>query len=548
MMSGSGVSFAGKAQKWEDEEKVRELVNAINKCKNLEFLDLEGNTLGVEAAVYIGKALEKHPELKKALWKDLFTGRLKTEIPAALKKMGGGMMTAGAQLTVLDCSDNALGPNGMVGLEDLIRSPVCYSLQELMLNNCGLGIGGGIMLAKALLDCHASSSKAGKPLALKVFIAGRNRLENDGGTALAKFFETVKTLEHVAMPQNGIYFPGITAISKGLAQNPNMKILNLNDNTIRYKGALALADAFESMPNLLEINFGDCLLKNDGTMVIAEAICDSHEKLEVVNLSANEMKSDLGLEVVKAVQNKANLKLLNLNSNEFGYDGKELIRSVMESGLNPDALDSLSDDESPDEDDEDEEDDGEECEEEEEDDDDATGEYNSNPEDEDNIIVEESDPNTIDLSSLQMNNNGPATIDTFFNTPHPSLELFNNLSDTNKLDAFRKHLDCYEGEDYLIGLVFTTMKFAALSKESNEALDLAKAFFDDCFKYAAEKSQTNRVKNFFLIQMGLLKSEDKKFVPHFNVESSRFAIEESLKIDSIPQEIKETFKTFLIVK
>uniref|UniRef100_T1GUW7 Uncharacterized protein n=1 Tax=Megaselia scalaris TaxID=36166 RepID=T1GUW7_MEGSC len=527
-MSESGVSFAGKAQKWEDEEKVRELVEAINKCEKLDFLDLEGNTLGVEAAVFIGKALEKHPEMKKALWKDLFTGRLKTEIPAALKKMGEGMMTAGAHLTVLDCSDNALGPNGMVGLEDLIRSPVCYSLQELMLNNCGLGIGGGKMLAKALLDCHASSSKAGKPLSLKVFIAGRNRLENDGGTALAKFFATVKTLEHVAMPQNGIYFPGITAISEGLAQNPNMKILNLNDNTIRYKGAVALADAFESMPNLIEINFGDCLLKNDGSLVIAEAIMEGHEKLEVINLSANEMRADMGLEVVKAVQNKPNLKVLNLNANEFGYDGKELVRSVMESGPNGDALDSLSDDESPDEDEDDEDE--------------------ENEDEDDDIKVEESDPNTIDLSSLQMNNNGPATVDTFFNTPHPSLELFNKLADTNKLDAFKKLLDCYEGEDYLIGLVFLTMKFAALSKESKEALELAKSFFDECFKYATEKSQTNRVKNFFLIQMGLLKSEDKKFVPHFNVESSRFAIEESLKTETIPQDIKDTFKTFLTVK
>lgn len=357
--------------------------------------------------------------------------------------MGEGMMTAGAHLTVLDCSDNALGPNGMVGLEDLIRSPVCYSLQELMLNNCGLGIGGGKMLAKALLDCHASSSKAGKPLSLKVFIAGRNRLENDGGTALAKFFATVKTLEHVAMPQNGIYFPGITAISEGLAQNPNMKILNLNDNTIRYKGAVALADAFESMPNLIEINFGDCLLKNDGSLVIAEAIMEGHEKLEVINLSANEMRADMGLEVVKAVQNKPNLKVLNLNANEFGYDGKELVRSVMESGPNGDALDSLSDDESPDEDEDDEdEENGEEEEEEEDYEDEVTGDYNSNPEDEDDDIkVEESDPNTIDLSSLQMNNNGPATVDTFFNTPHPSLELFNKLADTNKLDAFKKLLD-----------------------------------------------------------------------------------------------------------
>lgn len=97
-------------------------------------MDLEGNTLGVEAAVGIAKALEKHPELKEALWKDLFTGRMKTEIPIALKALGEGMIAAGAQLTVLDCSDNALGPNGMTGLVDLIQSPTCFTLQvELLL-------------------------------------------------------------------------------------------------------------------------------------------------------------------------------------------------------------------------------------------------------------------------------------------------------------------------------------------------------------------------------------------------------------------------------
>lgn len=52
----------------------------------MNYLNLEGNTLGVEAAEAIAKALEKHPEFKKALWKDLFTGRMKTEIPKALVK------------------------------------------------------------------------------------------------------------------------------------------------------------------------------------------------------------------------------------------------------------------------------------------------------------------------------------------------------------------------------------------------------------------------------------------------------------------------------
>lgn len=50
----------------------------------VEFLNMEGNSLGVDAAKEIAKALENRKEFKKALWKDMFTSRLKTEIPAAL--------------------------------------------------------------------------------------------------------------------------------------------------------------------------------------------------------------------------------------------------------------------------------------------------------------------------------------------------------------------------------------------------------------------------------------------------------------------------------
>lgn len=115
------------------------------------------------------------------------------------------------------------------------------------MNNCGLGIGGGKMLAKALLDCYEASVTAGTPLKLKTFIAGRNRLENDGAKALSEFFNKVGTLEHVAMPQNGINPPGITALSEAFKSNPNMKILNLNDNTIKSKGAEAISAALFSM-------------------------------------------------------------------------------------------------------------------------------------------------------------------------------------------------------------------------------------------------------------------------------------------------------------
>lgn len=57
--------------------------------------------------------------------------------------LGDALITAGAQLVELDLSDNAFGPDGVRGFEALLKSSACYTLQELKLNNCGMGIGGG---------------------------------------------------------------------------------------------------------------------------------------------------------------------------------------------------------------------------------------------------------------------------------------------------------------------------------------------------------------------------------------------------------------------
>lgn len=271
---------------------------------------------------------------------------MKTEIPIALKNLGEGMITAGAHLTCLDCSDNALGPNGMSGLVDLLKSNACYSLEELKLNNCGLGIQGGKMLAGALLECHKKGSATGTPLRLKVFIAGRNRLENEGAKALAEVFKTVKTLEEIAMPQNGIYHIGISALSDAFKENPNIKILNLNDNTIGPKGAEALAEAFYHMQKLQDINFGDCLLKTKGALAIADAIQDEHQELETLNFGFNEIRADGGFCIAAAMENKRLLKSLDINGNMFGQEGREQIIDMMEKYDLSDCLVQMEEDDS----------------------------------------------------------------------------------------------------------------------------------------------------------------------------------------------------------
>uniref|UniRef100_A0A3Q1F125 RAN GTPase activating protein 1a n=1 Tax=Acanthochromis polyacanthus TaxID=80966 RepID=A0A3Q1F125_9TELE len=275
------LSYKGQGRKLDDVQSVEEIVKKIQDFQGLHALRLEGNTVGVEAAQAIAKALETKSEFKRCYWSDMFTGRLRSEIPPALNALGDAVMLAGARLTVIDLSDNAFGPDGVRGIENLLKSTACYSLQELRLNNCGMGIGGGKILAASLMQCHKKSSSDGTPLSLKVFIAGRNRLENDGATALAQAFQLMGSLEEVHMPQNGINHPGVTALATAMQHNAGLKILNLNDNTFTEKGAIAMAQALKHLRNIQVINFGDCLVRPAGAKAIAETVSEGLPILKV---------------------------------------------------------------------------------------------------------------------------------------------------------------------------------------------------------------------------------------------------------------------------
>ncbi|NXI44006.1 RAGP1 protein, partial [Galbula dea] len=365
-VGGGQLSFKGQSLKLNTAEDAEEVIKQIEEFDGLEALRLEGNTVGVGAAKVIAKALEKKSELKRCHWSDMFTGRLRSEIPPALISLGDALITAGAQLVELDLSDNAFGPDGVRGFEALLKSPACYTLQELKLNNCGMGIGGGKILAAALKECHRKSSAQGKPLALKMFVAGRNRLENDGATALAEAFGIIGTLEEVHMPQNGINHPGITALAQAFAINPLLKVINLNDNTFTEKGAVAMAGTLKALRQIEVINFGDCLVRSKGAVAIADAVKEGLHKLKELNLSFCEIKRDAALTVAGAIEDKAEFEKLDLNGNSLGEEGCEQLREILE-GFNMAAvLGSLSDDDGEEEEEEDEEEEEEDDEDEEE--------------------------------------------------------------------------------------------------------------------------------------------------------------------------------------
>ncbi|KAK7939403.1 hypothetical protein WMY93_002729 [Mugilogobius chulae] len=484
------LSYKGQGRKLDDAQSVAEIVKEIQDFEELQALRLEGNTVGVEAAQAIAKALETKAHLRNS---------------------------------------------------NLLKSSACHTLQELRLNNCGMGIGGGKILAASLIHCHKNSSAEGCPLSLKVFVAGRNRLENDGAIALAQAFQLMGSLEEIHMPQNGINHPGVTALAKAVQHNPNLRILNLNDNTFTDKGGIAMAQALKHLSSIQVINFGDCLVRPAGAIAIAETVSEGLPILKELNLSFCEITEEAALKVTQAVKHKDTLEKLDLNGNCLGEDGCKAVQDSMEQMNMRQLLGSLSDDEGEPEDDEDEEDDDdddeddvdeeeieeEEEEEDEDDDDDDDGGEEEEEEEEEKFSTPRSAPKPPDVSS-------------FLSFPSPDkllklgerraylIEQKVDVTDSMKTaEAFIKISSVYKEDN-------KEVKDAVL--ESVDAL-LRKAYSGSDFQGFSFVSS-------LLILFGLIKSEDK-VKPIVVVPGHLQVLEHVVQQDYFPKENVAVLEAFM---
>uniref|UniRef100_A0A0N5ALT5 Ran gtpase-activating protein n=1 Tax=Syphacia muris TaxID=451379 RepID=A0A0N5ALT5_9BILA len=320
------LSFLDEQHKWDSIAEEPSL--AIETAEIIHALEFRGNTLGIDAGKRISKALEKHPELKRALWSDMFTGRMKSEIPPVLRSLCDSMMSVAVNLVELDLSDNAFGPIGAEGIEHFLQSPSAYSLQVLKLNNNGLGAGGKV-IARALKNCCINAKRDGRKFCLRSFIAGRNRLEMPGAIALADAFKEIGTLEEINMHQNGINASGIEALADSFKNNLSLRIINLSDNTFTSVGAKAIAKCLKMvaisyannwyLTKLEVLHFGDCLCRNSGTVALMESIHPTvHSKLKEINLSGNELGPPIIEKILEKMAKDFSLDSLVLHTNNLG--------------------------------------------------------------------------------------------------------------------------------------------------------------------------------------------------------------------------------------
>lgn len=323
------ISHLGLARV-DSEKDADPIVKLIKEAKRMRILSLVGTSVGVDAAHAIGKALSAHTELEEAWWADMFVSRLKTEIPDALIHLGNGLTQGGCRLTVLDLSDNAVGPVGYKGLGPWLVSPVCYGLKELKLNNTGMGPHGASLLAEGLQQLVDATKSLGG-FKLKSFVCGRSRLENEGAKKLGAVFAQMGHLEKLVIPQDGIGHEGISAICNALRSNPNMKHIDFSDNTLTKAGSEAVARLLPEMKELEVLILGDCLLSDDGAMAIASALEHSHlPNLKHLSVQYNELGLESVMAIVESLEQKTALELFEISGNPIGRQGGDQVEAMLD--------------------------------------------------------------------------------------------------------------------------------------------------------------------------------------------------------------------------
>uniref|UniRef100_A0A4W5PLL6 Ran GTPase activating protein 1 n=1 Tax=Hucho hucho TaxID=62062 RepID=A0A4W5PLL6_9TELE len=219
------LSYKGQGRKFDNAKA--EMVKEIQEFKGLQALRLEGNTYGVEAAQAIAKALETKSEFKYCYWSDMFTGRLRSEIPPALNSLGAALMTAGARLTVLDLSDNAFGPDGVKGIEKLLKSTK-----------------GAIAMAQALKHLRS----------VQVINFGDCLVRSEGAIAIAEAVtEGLPILKELNLSFGEITGEAALLVAQSVEGKATLEKLDLNGNCLGEEGCDALREVMDGL------NMGDLL-------------------------------------------------------------------------------------------------------------------------------------------------------------------------------------------------------------------------------------------------------------------------------------------------
>lgn len=334
------------AKKYDSAEEVAEILIELQKnSKECKSIKLSGNSFNLAAVQAISDVLKPLSVLGSADLSDVFTGKLKDEVPAMVELFSSAL--SNTPLTTLHFSDNALGAVGLKAiLPHLLLKPTFTCLH---VDNCGLGNEGMLVLQEFLEgttfspDHHNSSSDpvgeitssleslslSGK-IKLQKFYVARNRLNSKGAITLSRSIPFFSDLREFKVYGNSIGEDGMEALCQALIHCPALEVLDLSDNNCKQKGGEALVTLLSHLSSTLRsLNIGDSSLSSAHTKIILSNLSIGFDKLEELDVSYLEINSSVIDVVVTIIQSKKNFKKLEINGNQLNKESISQIKEAL---------------------------------------------------------------------------------------------------------------------------------------------------------------------------------------------------------------------------
>lgn len=312
--------------KFDTPEQILPYVVAIKNLPLLEEISFAGASMGIWAAYSLAEALRSRTKLRRADFSNCFAARNKPEIAPAVDALVSAFLELPA-LEHINLADNAFGPNVEWPLVRLVRSHA--PLQELNLNNLGLGPETGVALSKALVALADAKTAARAP-PLRALLLNRNRFSQDDDDPLAGMAEWAAAfaahpgLRTVDLGNNGIRREGMDLlVSQGLARLGEIEELDLQDNIITSRGAThtTLAEVVQGWPALRSLNLNDSLLGSRGAALLIPALgAVQPSRLESLKMAGNNLNSANTMALAGEFGRLSELRELELNLNNIPED------------------------------------------------------------------------------------------------------------------------------------------------------------------------------------------------------------------------------------
>ncbi|RNF00400.1 ribonuclease inhibitor-like protein [Trypanosoma conorhini] len=253
-----------------------------------------------------------------------------------LKESGFGPMCAEAiahilssnqKYTILDLSGNRLRDEGACSIAKLIK--VNRNIVHVGLRSNDIGHVGGVALAQALLE---NNTVVSLDLGAHSGING-NHIATEGAEAIGTMLRANKVLSHLNLSSNGLGVSGVSFIAAGLDGNQSLKRLDISVNNLGYAGIETLAPVLETTC-ITHLSLQRNALGDSGGMVlfqaIAAAIENGEERIEFLNLEANNLGEKTAKAMQRVLSSSATLKKLRLSSNNFGGSSKHIMEGLAE--------------------------------------------------------------------------------------------------------------------------------------------------------------------------------------------------------------------------